>query len=813
LDSSDNDLARFWSYFITALQKIQPEVGKRALAFLSSPQPPPVETMLTTLINEVNTVEEDFALILDDFHTIDVQPIHSAVAFLLDHMPPRMHLIIASRADPALPLARLRGRGELSELRAADLRFAPTEVDAFLNEVMRLDLSTADVAALEMRTEGWVVGLQLAALSMQGRDDVPGYIRSFSGDDRYIVDYLMEEVLQRQPDQVRSFLLQTSILDRLCGPLCDAVLLDPAASGQETLEYLENANLFIVPLDNERHWYRYHHLFADLLRQRLLQSAASSVGDQKKGVAELHLRASAWYEHNGLEIEAFHHAASANDDERAERLIEGKGMPLHFRGAVAPVLNWLESLPSTVLDTRPLLWTTYASVLLVTGHVSAVEEKLRAAETALQGAELDDKSRDTIGRIAAIRATVAASQRQIETIIVQSRRALEYLHPDNLAFRTSTAWKLGYAHHLQGNRVAAVRAYTEVIQTGKASGNVIFTINATIGLGALQEAANQLYPAVETYRSALQLLGDQPLPVAGEAWLGLARIHYEWNDLDAAHQHGQRVAELARLAEDDDRSVAGEVLLARLKLAQGDTAGAAVILANAGQLARQHNFESRMREVAAAQVLTTLRQGNLAAAADLAKSHDLPTSRARIHLAQGNTSAALALLDPMRRRMEAKGWEDERLKIMVLQAVAHHAYGEEDEALNVLGEALALAEPGGFIRIFVDEGEAMRDLLRRAAARGLAGAYTRRLLSAFDTPDRPVSSPIRPAATALAEPLTAREVEILRLIAAGMRNQEIADHLVISLPTVKRHIANAYGKLGVSHRTEAVARANTLSLL
>ncbi|MGE0539095.1 MAG: LuxR C-terminal-related transcriptional regulator, partial [Dehalococcoidia bacterium] len=739
--------------------------------------------------------------------------IHNAVAFLLDHLPPQMHLVIAGRADPPLPLARLRGRGELAELRATDLRFTTDEAAAFLNEVMSLDLTPDDVTALEMRTEGWVVGLQLAALSMQGRDDVPGYIRSFSGDDRYIVDYLVEEVLLRQPDHIRGFLLQTSILDRLCGPLCDAVLLDPAASGQATLEYLEHTNLFIVPLDNERHWYRYHHLFADLLRQRLLQSATSSAGDQHRGAPEFHLRASAWYENNGLEIEAFHHAAAADDVERAERLIEGKGMPLHFRGAVAPVLNWLESLPASVLDTRPRLWTTYASVLLVTGRVSAVEEKLRAAESALHGAESDGTTRDIVGRVAAIRATVAASQREIETIIVQSRRALEYLHPENLAFRTSTAWKLGYAHHLQGDHVAAGRAYTEVIQTGKSSGNIIFTLNATIGLGALQEAANQLYPAAESYQSALQLLGDQPLPVAGEAHLGLARIHYEWNDLEAAEKHGQHCARLAWQAEPDDRLVSCEVFLTRLSLARGDLNGAAAALANAGRIARQHGFLSQMREVAAGQVLTLLRQGNLAAATELATAHDLPISRARVDLARGDTSAALALLGPLRQRVEAKGWQDERLKVMVLQAVAYHARGDVDEALHLLDEALTLAEPGGFIRTFVDEGEVMRDLLRHAAARGLAGAYTRRLLSVFDAPAPPVPSPVRPAAATLAEPLTAREVEILRLIAAGMRNQAIADQLVISLPTVKRHIANAYGKLGVSHRTEAVARATELNLL
>ena len=355
------------------------------LGVLQSPQPPPTESILTALLNEITTIPDNFVLVLDDYHVIDAKPVDHALTFLLEHLPPQMHLVIATREDPHLPLARLRARGQLTELRAADLRFTPAEAAEFLNQVMGLNLSAEDIAALETRTEGWIAGLQLAALSMQGHQDAASFIKSFTGSHHFVLDYLVEEVLQQQPESVQTFLLRTSILDRLCGPLCDAVLLDPSASGQETLEYLEHANLFIVPLDNERRWYRYHHLFADLLRQRLHQSAASSPGDEGSGVAELHIRASQWYEDNGLELEAFHHAAAANDIERAERLMEGKGMPLHFRGAMTPVLDWLESLPTTVLDARPSLWVRYASALTMTGQTTAgVEEKLQAAEAALQ---------------------------------------------------------------------------------------------------------------------------------------------------------------------------------------------------------------------------------------------------------------------------------------------------------------------------------------------------------------------------------------------------------------------------------------------
>jgi ATP/maltotriose-dependent transcriptional regulator MalT len=820
LDEGDNDPTRFLVYLVAALQAISSNIGKGVLGVLQSPQPPPAESILTALLNEIATVPDNFVLVLDDYHVIDSKPIDSALTFLVEHLPPNVRLVIATREDPDLPLARLRAGDQLTELRVTDLRFTPSEAAEFLNQVMHLSLSAEDIAALETRTEGWIAGLQLAAISMKGQKDVTSFIKSFTGSHNFVMDYLVEEVLQQQSESVQTFLLRTSILDRLCGPLCDAVLLDVPASGQETLQYLEQANLFIVPLDNERRWYRYHHLFADLLRQRLhhgTASSASSTGDERISIAELHIRASAWYEDRGLEIEAFHHATAANDDERAERLIEGKGMPLHFRGAVAPVLNWLASLPTTVLDARPSLWTSYASVLLVTGQVTRVEQTLQAAETALQNAEPDDKNRDLIGRIAAIRATVATSQNQVETIIAQSRRALEYLHPDNLAFRTSTTCKLGFAYQLQGDRAAARQAYTEVISIGKASGNVVFTLLATIGLGTLQEADNQLSLAAETYGRVLQLFGDQPLPFASEAYFGLARVFYEWNDLDAAQQHAQQSIELARKIENTDRVIASEAFLARLKLAHGDAAGAAAILVKASQSARQHNFVYRIPEVAALQALTLLRQGNLAAAANLAQTHELPISQARVQLAQGDPVTALAVLEPLRLQAEAKSWEDERLKVMVLQAVAHHMHGEKDKAVQLLGDALALAEPGGFIRIFVDEGIPMAHLLFEAAAQGILPDYTGKLLAVFEaekqkSEDKSYLSPT-PHAQPLIEPLSQRELEVLQLIAQGLSNREIGERLFLALITVKGHNQRIFGKLQVQRRTEAVARARELGLL
>jgi LuxR family maltose regulon positive regulatory protein len=818
MDEGDNDHTRFLAHLVAALQTaIAPNIGEGVLGVLQSPQPPPTESILTALLNETDSVEDDFVLVLDDYHVIDGRVVDEALTFLIEHLPPGMHLVIATREDPHLPLARLRGRGQLSEVRAADLRFSPDEAAEYLNEVMGLNLSEEDIAALEIRTEGWIAGLQMAALSMQGHEDATGFIKSFTGSHHFVLDYLVEEVLGQQPESVQTFLLRTSILGRLCGPLCDAVVLDSAVSGQETLEYLERANLFLVPLDNERRWYRYHHLFADLLRQRLHQSDTPSTGKEGWDVAESHIRASTWCEANGLEIEAFRHAAAADDVDRATRLVEGEGMPLHFRGAVAPVLGWLESLSTAQLDARPSLWVIYASSLLFISQMTGVEEKLQAAEAVLQYATPDDKTRDLIGHIAAIRATLAVIQHDVETIIAQSRRALEHLHPDNLPVRTATTWTLGYAYQLQGDRAAASQAYSDAIAISEAIGHSIITIMATTGLGEVQEAENQLHLAAQTYRSVLQLAGDPPLPVACEAHLGLARIAYEWNDLEAAQKHGQQGVQLARQIENADRFVACEVFLARMKLAQGDVDGAASILAESERSVRQHNFVHRMPEVAGAQVLMLLRQGNLAAAAQLARSHQLPISQARVHLAQRNPPTALALLEPLRLQADAMGWADERLKVMVLQAVAHHAHGQNNEAVRVLGVALAQAEPAGFIRIFVDEGIPMARLLSEAAAHGIMPDYTSMLLAVLEAEEQMSEEgshlPSPPPAQSLTEPLTQRELEVLQLIAQGLSNREISERLFLALDTVKGHNRRIFGKLSVQRRTEAVAKARSLGIL
>jgi LuxR family maltose regulon positive regulatory protein len=532
---------------------------------------------------------------------------------------------------------------------------------------------------------------------------------------------------------------------------------------------------------------------------------------------ELHRRASAWYEDHGFPLEAFRHAASAHDVEHAERLIAGKGIPRHFRGAVTILLDWLGSLPETILSARPSLWVRYASLMVISGQTTGVEEKLQAAEAALQGAELDDTTRDLIGQMASIRATLALTQYQVESMLAQSRRALEYLHPGDLSSRVTAYWVMGFAYTLQRDPARAREAYTEAIALSQASGNTFGTILATIGLGQVQEAENQLAQAAQTYRRVLQLAGDQPLQIICEAHLGLARVLYAWNELEEAEQHGHQSLRLAQQYDQGviDRFIVSEVFLARLQLARGDVAGAAALLAQASQSAHQQHFMLRLPEIAAAQVLVLLHQGNLAAAAHLAQMHELPLSQARVYLAQGDPSTALVVLEPWRQQVEARDWRDERLKVMILQAVALQVHGEQDQAVRLLFDALTLAEPGGFIRLFVDEGPPMAQLLTRAAAHGLMPDSIDKLLKAFEAEgqkhENPSSPP--PPAQPLIEPLSQRELEVLHLLAQGLSNKQISERLFLALDTVKGHNRKIFGKLQVQRRTEAIARARQLGLL
>ncbi|MEZ4711271.1 MAG: LuxR C-terminal-related transcriptional regulator [Caldilineaceae bacterium] len=839
LDAGDSEPPRFLAYLVAALQRAfrddgkgqTSEIGQGIAAALQSPQPPPIQALLTALLNELAALSAPIVLVLDDYHLLNGRTIDDALTFLLEHLPPAFHLVITTREDPNLPLARYRARGQMTEIRAAELRFTADEAAAFLNQALGFKLAPAAVAALEAHTEGWIAGLQLAALSLQGHASGEGgdvdknraaFIDAFTGSHRYVMDYLVEEVLAQQPERIQTFMMHTAILDRLCGPLCDALLDSPTAAGQSTLAQLEQANLFLIPLDNERHWYRYHHLFAELLRQRLHQQLATAPNvDPDQTITLLHSRASQWFADHGFELEAFAHAAAGQDLARAMQLAQGDGMPLHFRGAITPVLQWLESLPKAALNTDPALWVMYASVVTMTGQVEAsVEEKLQAAEALLPDAawddpQLDPKTRDLVGQIAGIRAMLGIPKGQTDLILQQSRRALATLHPHNLPVRTSANWTLGFAHQLQGERAAAMRAYSDTIAISQASGNIMMTLAATICLGQVQEADLHLHLAAEQFGHVLALIGDPPWATACEAYLGLARIYYAWNDLAQAQAHVQQSLPLAQQLPNVDTPASCWLLLARIQAAQGDWATALDSLTRAEAFVQQHNFGRRLAEVTAQRVEFLLQQGAVAEAARLAQEYDLPLTQARVHLAQDNPAAALALLSPLRQQMAERAWRDEHLKVMVLETMALAAQGNREAALERLEDALEIAEASGLIRLFVDEGAPMAALLRAAAARKPRPAYVGKLLAAFEPqPTRAaMAAAPAPSAQALIEPLSERELEVLQLIAEGLSNREIGQRLYIAIDTVKGHNRRIFGKLQVQRRTEAIVRARELGLL
>lgn len=811
LDEADNDPTRFVTYLISSLQTIRADIGEQALGILQAPQPTPLENTLTILLNDIHSLPDDFCLVLDDYHLIENPAIDEGIGFVLRHLPPQMHLIIVTREDPNLPLARLRARGEMTELRVTDLRFTLAESVDFFNQTMGLSLSHDDVDALETRTEGWIAGLQLAAISLQGhRQDTAEFIESFTGSHHFVMDYLLEEVLNQQPAHVQEFLLCTAILERLNGSLCDALIQDETLVGQEILQYLEQANLFIIPLDNERRWYRYHHLFADLLHQRLTQKIADQT--IQTTLHDLHLRASAWYAKTGLELEAFRHATIAPDIERAADLIEAGGMPLHFRGGEIPVLNWLKTLPPSVLNEMPLLWTTYASVLLVTGQVTLAEQAMESAEAILAKQTIEDAmSRDILGRIAATRATMAAAYKRIDEMITFSQEALEYLHPDNIAFRTSTAWKLAYAYHLQGKRHAAGEAYAEVIAKGRASGNHIFTITALLGLSGLNMNDNRLHQAHKTYQEVLEMLGERPLPIAGECHLGLAKLYYEWNDLEAVQHHLEESVKFTTLEENTDRQVAVETMNAQIKLAHGDLANANIHLNNAEQRIKEQPVTEHIPTIIKTRVRILLAQQKFDEAQALVENHDLPLSHVSVLIALHAFEEAHQVLDAYHEKMETRDWKDQLLHIQVLRAMAYYADNRLEEALRALEEVLAITEPESFARLFIDMGPQMADLLEDARQRNIRTSYVTYILTEFENANH--HSTYRVANQALIEPLSERELEVLDLIAQGLSNREICDRLFLALSTVKGHNRRIFDKLQVQRRTEAVAKARELGLI
>ncbi|MBD2847589.1 tetratricopeptide repeat protein [Paenibacillus sp. IB182496] len=811
LDEGDNDPIRFLLHLIEAIKRVVKVSDHGIWEALPPQQPLPMTYILTALINELALTTDPFILVLDDYHVIESQSIHNTLSFLIDHQPLQLRLIIMTRGEPTLPIARLRAKNELMELRGRDLRFTRSESTLFFHQTMGLQLSSAEVSSLEARTEGWIAGLQLAAVSMQGYSDPAQFISSFTGSHRFVLDYLMEEVLKQQPDKVQTFLVQTSILERFCAPLCDA-MLQSDGEGHDILAHLERSNLFIVPLDNERQWYRYHHLFTDMLRQRL-DHVNKDTGDDREA---LHRRASHWFEENGLEIEAFQHAAAAQDVDRAAALIEGQGMPLHFRGAAKTVLDWLQRQEESTLDERPSLWVSYASALLMLSQLDGIEQKLSAAEAAMSHIEPREADRDLIGHIASIRATLGVIRHDADTIMTQSRIALEHLHPLNLPVRAATTWTLGVACQLQGDRAAARRAYSEAISISQSIGHHMITLMASLGLGEIQASDNQLSQAAQTYQQVLQLAGEPPLPVACDAYLGMARIAYERNDLDAAEQHIQRSMRLAKQIDNTDRLVDSECFAAKLKLARHDVTAAEALLTKVRHEMPAHPYNRLQGELIHQELMIALHRDNFGEMVTHMVTSGYPMLQARIHIIQGNGRAAIAMLGTLHDQARAKQWKNVELKLLILQALAFQALGNMERALQRLNEALVKAKTEGFVRLFVEEGKSMLDLLTAAAARRMQPEYTEFLLThmqheqkLLDFAAQGVTNRIAP----LVESLSERELEILNLIAQGCSNQEISERLFLALSTVKGYNRNIFDKLQVKRRTEAIARARELGII
>jgi LuxR family maltose regulon positive regulatory protein len=818
LDAADNDPTRFLHYLIAALQDVAPGVGETARLLLQSPQPPAQEPVLALLVNQLCTLPNPAILVLDDYHLISAAVIHQAVAYLLDHLPAQVHLAILTRTDPPLPLSRLRARGQLTEIRAADLCFTDDEASAFLNDLMALGLSGDDVAKLVARTEGWIAGLQLAALSMEGRDDVQSFISAFSGSHRYIVDYLVDEVLDRQPDAEREFLLCTSILERMNGPLCNAVL--GRTDGQATLVALEQANLFLVPLDDDRRWYRYHHLFAQVLRSCLQEMHPDRL-------PELHHRAAEWYEENGAIGEAFYHALAAGDRERAARVIERDGRPMIMRGEMTTVRNWFEVLGEETHGS-PWLDITRAWLLVMTADTEGVDLLLQDVEARIAGDPPADPAerQDMLGETATLRGLIAYFRGDVPLAIQLSQQALENLPERNQVVRGIAAHALGEAYHHNADLAQTSQANAEAARLAKASGSVLVAVSATSALADVQIEQGRLRQGFGIYQEAMQLavLPDgTPLPAASRVYSGLARLFYEWNDLVAAARAVDHSIGLARRGGMIERLASDQIVLVRISQAQGDLEGAWEAMREAEQLAREHSLPAAAASLTRAfPARLWLAEGESATAFQWAEESGLsiddpvPFAREpeyltllRVLVAQGEYDAALTFVGRMLPIVEAAGRVGRAIELLTYQARAYHGEEALPQALESLERALSLGQPEGYVRVFLDHGPPMAELLRYAGSQGMMPGYVTKLLSEFGTQAGEALAREQP----LIEPLSARELEVLRQLATGKSNDEIASALVIATGTVKRHLNNIFGKLNVQNRTQCVARARELRLI
>ncbi len=854
LDEGDNDPTQFLIYLVAALQTIAANIGARVLGVLQAPQPPPIVSILIALLNEITTVPNNFVLVLDDYHVIDSKAVDEALTFVLEHLPPRMHLVITTREDPHLPLARLRARDQLTELRAADLRFTPAEAAEFLNQVVGLNLSTEDITALETRTEGWIAGLQLAALSMQGRSDAASFIKSFTGSHRFILDYLVEEVLQRQPEHVRNFLLQTAILDRLSGSLCDAVIGNhPEGTGQVggrgMLETLEHGNLFVVPLDNQRQWYRYHHLFAEVLQAHLREA-------QPDRVSTLHRRASEWYQQNGLPSDAIRHAFAAEDFDGAATLIELAWPTVEDGSLSTQWIGWVKALPDGMIRARPVLSVWYANALLVSGEMEAAEARLTDAERWLEPVDNmngqpknpaaervvvdEEQFRSLPASIAIARAYRAQALGDVPGAVTYARRALDLTPETNHLKRGQATALLGLAYWASGDLEAANWTFAGYTRMLRKAGNILDAISTTCILADIRMALGRLREAASTLEQFLQFMVDQGEPMPPDTtdlYRGLGELYRERGDLEAAAQYLLKSKELCEQAELLYKQRRLCVTQARLKQTQGDLDGALDLLNEAERLYVRTPLPD-VRPLSALKARIWVTQGRLIEALAWARERSLSVddepsylrefehiTLARVLIARykndpadGSIHEAMGLLERLLRAAEIGGRVGSIVEILMLQALAHEAQDNIPPALLSLERALTLAEPEGYVRLFVDEGETMRSLLRmliekqsRHRDHPLSG-YVDKLLAAFTQPAATPRSAINQKSDMI-EPLSERELEVLKLLRSELSGPEIAQQLIVSLHTLRTHTNNIYNKLGVNNRRAAVRRAEELDLL
>ena len=834
LDEGDNDPVRFLSYFITALNQVEGKdttFGKGALSMLQSPQPLPSEAILTSLINEFAELTDKFILVLDDYHLIETQPIHDALAFLLEHLPSQLHLVLATREDPHLPLSRLRASGQLSELRATDLRFTFSEVAEFLNHTMGLELSTEDIAVLETRTEGWIAGLQLAAISIQGREDAANLIKSFTGSHRLVLDYLIEEVLSQQAESVQDFLLQTSILNRLNGLLCDA--LTGQDDGQATLEMLDHSNLFIVALDEKRRWYRFHHLFSDLLFQRLKQI-------QPGQLPNLHQRASDWYAQNGFVDEAIEHALQGGDFIKAAQLIEE-----HFDVASddTKLFRWLGELPVEIISSNPRLCIFHARHLFTNGQMKEAEQALLDAEHAFdprsneqtgnkpieQDQQSDFDREVIIGMTAVIRAFLAIYQGNIQETIDYSRQALNYLPEQDVTWRSLAAMPLGDANMFKGDIAAAYDVRMESLDMSKKSGNPYLILKSNGRATWTLRQQGKLKRVIELCEQHMQYAnqcGISQTLVAGWIMTIWGEALAELNDLAGAIQKAKKGVELIGSGSGNLALFGwGNLNLVKILFSKGDISAAKEVIQRMEEIVQEFDMHRlASNRIFAWKARIWLEEDEFESASKWVEEFYLNASEnltliseiecivlARSLIAQDNLDEATKLMRQLLSTAEAGNHTSRIIKILILQAMNFQAGEDITQALTALERALALAESDGFIHTFVDEGPPIEALLKRIKVEdGKIKAYVRTLLSAFS---EKVSHPSSLSPQPLIEPLSERELEVLHLITEGLTNQEIATRLFLTLNTIKTHTRNIYSKLGVNNRTQAAAKARDLGIL